>query len=253
MNKAHSQIDSYPIDENRFPLAKNVPFIEFEMVENDYLFIPSSWYHWIFTSPETIALTYEFDPSNDMSFLKESSIPFVEKGATPIMMKYNDLFLYNPDINVNIMYSSTFDITPINKTNLPIDSSKYYETDTLLNAYTSIKPGFPYKYIQYQYIISSINKLPIDLSSVIGKQINNKSIPKLWVSFDQFLQTGLHNDIMHGIIHVISGSKTVFLAPPSEKTNLYITPMPGIYRTIINPSTVPIINQTNICLNPFSS
>jgi hypothetical protein len=47
--KNHSLIISYPINYNSFPFAKNCQFIEINLNENEYIFIPKYWMHWLFT------------------------------------------------------------------------------------------------------------------------------------------------------------------------------------------------------------
>jgi len=54
----HSSISSYPIDYNIFPLAKNCRFIEIDLNENEYIFIPAFWMHWVFTEPYNISMNY---------------------------------------------------------------------------------------------------------------------------------------------------------------------------------------------------
>ena len=46
----------------------------------------------------------------------------------------------------------------------------------------------------------------------------------MWCS-NKKIDTGIHYDITHNLLHVITGKKTVYLYPPSEKKNLYIKEM----------------------------
>jgi len=117
----HSSISFYPINYDKYPLAKNCKFIEIDLYENDYVFIPSNWMHWVFTEPFNVSMNYlissiEFD-KNDNLFLNniKRKEPFTNKIDNKINLSFKDFFSTILNDKFNICFSTSNHLAPVKK------------------------------------------------------------------------------------------------------------------------------------------
>jgi len=133
-----SIINRYPINYDEYPLAKNVPFQEYILEEQDYLYIPDKWFHWVFTDPYTLSFSYIINKSKSIivedNYIVENK-PFKNKGNGPLFNL--DKFINdNNRSQVFCLSSTTNDVSSVLKNGFD-DISKYTEQGTLDIIYAS--------------------------------------------------------------------------------------------------------------------
>jgi hypothetical protein len=223
----HSSIIHYPIDYNSFPNAKKCNFIELNLKAGQYLLIPKFWHHWVYTEPNTVALSFQLrnmggDESHFLFNKVINNRPFVGKGVS-YDFNYSEFINTLSDVEFNALYSDTIDCSPVFKSNniykatknkllkdILADNKKYY----LYIGQNSIisNPSFPdfYKKIK--------NFIDIDKDE---KQIHYEHNSNLWLTLNKPVNSGLHWDENDGILYVLSGAKKVRLAQPTDIKHLY--------------------------------
>ena len=228
---SHSIINSYPIDFNAYPLAKNCQMYSVELTSNQYISIPKLWFHWIITEPNTLALSYKIDYiefsdiDSDFYFSFTQSKPFI-KSIDRVNITHNEFISKSLDFSYKSVISESKDCSPVNKNN----TFKYYYESRLRNIinlsdkyYTYIGNNnisstnilFPY-YKNIDYIIDP--KYYTKINYDIG----------LWFTLDKQVDSGLHHDSIFNIIYVLDGKKTIYLFAPYCESNLYLNKFPII-------------------------
>ena len=214
-NCAHSFIDDFPINFSRFPLAEKVPFQVYDLGPNESLYIPSGWFHWVFTEPETLSVSCKYlDPSLPTE-------PFVQRFPT-IHVDYQTFMKEHGERPIQAVYNTNYDMSPVHKSE---EDDKVLRMPSLKLAYEHSKAG-PY----YIYMFFELPNCPTDLDPVY-EAWNHFSPTKfwmLWSSFTKPIHSGIHSDETAGNLLVLTGKKRVFLAPPSSKPDLYITTFPEL-------------------------
>ena len=245
----HSEIINYPIDYNKFPLARKCKFIKIELHENQYLFIPTHWNHWVFSEPKTIALSFDinniegsYDQTSDIQHKIIQRIPFKRNG-NKFKFNYNNFINNSLNYYFVALYSNTNDVSPIFKNENQQKIFKKENLKTIIN--TSINDGY-YTYIG-QYNIPSANNYKeitsfIDFNDEILNNYENNLFdynfastfidhnnniklnldPKIWITLDKDVNSGLHNDDKSKFLYVLCGKKTIYLASPSYNEFLYL-------------------------------
>lgn len=226
----HSKIVDYPIDTDLYPLAKDVIFHEYTLTPNQYLYIPVSWLHWIFTDPYTVSFHYVFKenvsyPDQDESDLFVEDIrskqPFVGESFnfTPQSFPLDDFFKKNQHESFHATYSITSDVSPVQK----IPSNPKIHTYEPLS-FIMKKSSSYYSYAGRNNVNSS-NPFFIpylNVNRVIHSSHTIECLPTLWFSLDKKVQSGLHIDNISTLVYVMSGKKRVLLAEPMYQSKSYL-------------------------------
>jgi len=229
INNAHSLIIDYPIDYDQFPLAKNNQIFKVELNKNEFLTIPLGWFHWIYTEPNTIAVSYEianvnFKVLENNHFYNSFKFSNPYKGTNNINIDIN----YNEFINSTLNHtyraiiSDNSDCSPVIKNN----QFKFFYENTLENIISI-------HYNKFKYIgMNTIkNNTYVDkykhINTIIEKELYYDIYYKsnLWFSLDKIINSGLHSDPYNNIMFVLTGKKTIYLLNPNAKPNLYIRDM----------------------------
>lgn len=224
MNNAHSIIIDYPIDYNKFPLAKSEKIYKVELNKNEYLIIPKFWFHWVYTEPSTISINYEIAFVNfkeyDNNFYNSiySSNPC--KGVNyNFDIKYDDFINSSLNNEFRSIISDTSDCSPVIKNK----NKKYYYNNTLSNIIEKNKEN--YVYIGHNNIYKNSLLSPLlHINSLIDKQLylNIYFKSTVWFTLNKIINSGLHHDDTNNIIYVLDGKKTIYLLHPNSKPNIYI-------------------------------
>ena len=217
----HSIITSYPINYYSFPLAKNCQFIEIDLNENEYIFIPSNWMHWVFTEPYNLSINYfisSIKQNNENLFIKnlKKKQPFKNKIDKNINFSFKDYLKKNLDNKFNITFNSTKHVVPVKKPN------SYCIT---FNKLISIRESLGIEYKKYfKYIgqedinepyLSNLENFIIDVKD----NINYKS--SVWINFEKSINSGLHYDDYDNILINFIGKKKILLAHPDYRKYMY--------------------------------
>jgi hypothetical protein len=226
MNDSHSLIIDYPIDYERFPLAKNAKIYKVELNKNEYITIPKSWFHWVFSEPNTLAISYEISyihlatTSNVFYHSFKFNKPYKNTGNIN-NITYDNFINSSLDFNYEAIFSQTNDCSPVIKNDL----TKYCYTSTLSNIISKNNSTNYYTYISYNTINEKniLYKLS-NITTIIDKSNINDIIYKsnVWFTLDKTVNSGLHHDPYNNVIYVVDGKKTIYLFEPNAKSNLYI-------------------------------
>lgn len=229
---SHSAIPTYPpniLDYPDFYKCKEMTFI---LSPGDMLYIPAGWFHWVFSYPDeqqNIAISYsvsEFAGHIYNEFYFEKPYKFsLNKNEHPFFNytfeSYKQMY---PDYKVNTIISNKNVLLHVNKSQLKNHKIQHVkltfdEMETLLknnthNIYmgqndtlTPQKPpeclftGFPESRYRCNQWLALFNKNT------------------------EYIDSGLHYDITHGILIQIKGKKLVRLFKPEDANDLYLQPM----------------------------
>ena len=233
INNCHSIITDYPIDYNNFPLAKNCQIHKIELYKNQYLMIPTDWYHWVFTEPNTLSIHYDIgnisfiDTNNDFYKSLKYSQPFFKEFNPKNNIKYNDFINKSLNYSYKAIISETDDCIPVQKN----QANKFFHSNTLANII-----DFNFKSNYHTYIGN--NKIDpgnimnnfTSIDDIIDPKFHNgvSYNPSVWFTLDKRVNSGLHSDAAPNLIHIIDGKKTIYLISPTYINNLYIKGYPLI-------------------------
>ena len=240
----HSVIDSYPPCIDRFPTFKHARSFRMVLTHGDSLFIPSGWWHWVFSDEHCIAISHVvhshesevvrmkqtgvtfkepvvYSPTRAIDFKKHiaESVPFVFKD--PRLRAISNDVLARELTGVHLLLSKTSTCNPVDKSDHPtmqIVNATYHDFVQLrhsdYNAYIGMSPLSKRDFTPY------LNR---DWAAYVARTGRPNHV-YLWQSHKP-TETGLHYDITDNMLTVHSGRKTVLLFPPSETNYLYNAPL----------------------------
>lgn len=233
----HSKMKTYPIDTQLFPLTKKVNFIEYNLTENQFLFVPNFWPHWVFTDPYTLSFHYKRDGTEPEPHIPEldytdlfyenvkKQLPFTGEGLLYDSFSMNDFLQKNKNQHVNVFYSKE-DFSPVLKEG-QTKNTKYFNRQTILDLHETLDRT-P-KYCMYNEFSSGMeiygNK---DIKSVVNSDILMDYNPTIWFTLEHRTDSGIHHDPGHSIIYVRTGRKKILLVKPSQIPYLYMEYLPSV-------------------------
>lgn len=226
----HSLIISYPINYNSFPYAKNCKFIEINLDENEYIFIPRYWMHWVFTEPYNLSINYFFLSdkiiSNNSLLINniKKNEPFKNKINDKINFSFKDFLKENLDKKFFINFNNNCHIVPVKKPNI--------NNDCFIK-FISIRDSFEKKYKDYyKYIGQHVNNEPFlsDIENFIKdfKNITSTYVSYIWINFDKDVNSGLHYDDQDNILINLIGKKKILLGNPIYIKYMYFKNLPQV-------------------------
>jgi hypothetical protein len=228
----HSIIVDYPINYNIYPLANDINIIKIVLEKDEFVIMPPRWFHWVYTEPETIAISYEVIDCK----IKDKNNIFYQTLLKNIPSKYRNKrtnISYNNFINnslnetYRVMISETSDCSPVIKNS----TKKQFIKDILLNVINNINIKKNYAYIGSQRIPKNniLNNYD-NIKNLINfdDNIMFKYNSTLWFTLDKIINSGLHFDTSSKILYVLTGKKTVYLIHPKEQKNLYVKIMKAL-------------------------
>jgi hypothetical protein len=225
----HSSISSYPINYDKYPIAKNCKFIEIDLYENEYVFIPSNWMHWVFTEPFNVSMNYlissiKYD-KNDNVFLNniKRKEPFTNKIDNKINLCFKDFFQTILDDKFSISFSTSNHLSPVKK---PDSNCKTFMKNMHVRECLSMEYRDYYKYIgQNRYNNTYLNNLSNFITDANNNINYNSSV---WINLDKSVNSGLHYDNQDNILVNFIGKKKVLLAHPDYRKYMYFEKLPLI-------------------------
>ena len=180
----------------------------FILEENQALWIPKGWWHWI-ESFDTIAINFWL---TDIKKNNKYEIPFITK-ETLSKKIVDEINNFNNNVSIWKSSEDNIETKDINKKDLQKNEIiftlpgyvKNFTKDKLnQNLIDKIKP-----YVKIPQLLKNIKTSEIDYN--------------LWIS-DKFHDTGLHYDDNYGLLCVLKGKKYITLYPPSDTQ--YLKPLP---------------------------
>ena len=228
INNTHSIINSYPIRSN-FSLIKNCKFIKVELKEDDFLFIPRGWFHWVETEPNTFAITNEIKyikPLEDNLFARimKKGLPFKGKNNIKKNTDYKEIKEKIISFNyIGSVYSEGKDHSPVNK---PIDKKKSYIV--VEKGIEEILESEKYKEGSFYIIHDSLRlekfKKYCTIPEIDGIEKNDIIFTtNIWINFDKPITMGMHYDNYDGILSLFSGKKTVYMCHYNNYMKVYLS------------------------------
>lgn len=214
------------IDFKKYKLAKKCKFLEIELTDNQYLYIPKGWFHLVKTEPNTININYTFNINNISNYDNNLINNFIKK---------------IPYKNIHNQFNITYE-----------QFNKQYINDLKFRFYVNDKPNFssaikPYSKKNIKIYHSNINDLKNNINDFHNKYIykfrndadydnlnllqnipnfnnikNNCDVTNityssgLWISSEKQVITDLHFDCDDNIIYVITGKKNILLCPQNN-------------------------------------
>jgi Cupin-like domain/JmjC domain, hydroxylase len=227
-NEVHSEIHHYPIDYEKYPLAKDCIEYTYEVNSGEFIIIPSGWHHWIFTEPNTLAISYTIRKMNfvDLSnvFYKsmKESVPYVGKMDNKYDINYAKFFRASIDCSFVCMFSQNYKCCPVYK-DYDYNTFKYYSTLNNIIDISNYRKLFAYvgmDNINKDNILNEYN----DIKNFIPNELYDmvRYCCYIWFTLNNKIDSGLHYDSTQNILYVLDGKKTVRLFPPDCSEKLYI-------------------------------
>jgi hypothetical protein len=255
----HSLIDSYPIDYNKFPLAKNYKYVEIILEPGDYLLIPKGWSHWIFSEPGTIAISYSINNNilgiNEKNKVNKGTFGTFGENKDNIIfdsitkslahtgtfkcnynLNYKDFIYSSLNYNFKFICSDTMDVCPVikpsgnnNKIMFKAKLRDILNDKTLINKYLYIGQQ---DITIYDETNDFYNLFNIPNFDNIVNDMSFTYTPRLWFNFDKPVDSGLHYDKIDSILYVLTGRKKVLLSHPQFLQYIYLDILPSIPKNI---------------------
>jgi hypothetical protein len=201
-----SKIKEFPPNIDTYPLyyhSKNIPY-EFTITEGQCLYIPKSWWHWVFTYKDTISVTnWDTVDISDSPYVLEKDI------FQSMSKKWTNEYLATT-LKQELLYCYFTKSTEV----LSCDF------DTLIN-----QPFYfsSYSHIENKKITSLLQQ---DIHTLYEPLETKKPWYNLWFSPTlEEIDSGLHFDQGYSnYMIVLRGKKKVILFPPENTQYLYKNP-----------------------------
>lgn len=174
--------------------------------EGDGLYIPRNWWHWVFSEPNTFAVNY-WSTGNYMKDLQ------VDQQVDQPQLKQNIIKPFDLKQNIKLIKNMELDV---------VDGGKEQNINLDLN--TLIRTNNNDMLLTTAIVYANNEKFKHELDLLIEKPsliMNNQTNgSNFWYSSGK-TDTGLHYDEHNGLLCVLSGTKTIYIYPPSDASYLY--------------------------------
>ena len=197
----------------------------------DMLYIPPKWFHWVFSYPDelqNIAISYTIfdyvgDIYNEFSFKKPFKYLNTIKHSF-FNYTFNSFKQMNPIKKTDTLISNKNILVPVKKSSLD-KSHKLQNISLTLSEMENLHKTNQYNLYMGQCDIGPWEEPPYCITNSFN---NPKIICNYWLALfntdTEYIESGLHYDITHGMLIQIKGTKLVRLYPPQEYNNLYVQP-----------------------------
>ena len=199
----------------KYPLYMFSKYKVFTLKPGDCLYIPSNWWHWVFSRKENIAINVWFDgiDSPELTF----NTPFLRKNTR---FKNNSMDAYFLKENLKEKYPCGYRNVPnsysYRRISEAYDNIKLERKSATFSDFISgIKPG------KYGTFFAQDVEKELDLKKYIDIIPDNENIIRnLWF-YDGDTNSGLHRDESENYLFQIKGEKKIFLFHPNYGKYLY--------------------------------
>ncbi len=206
----YSRIPSEFPDKNYYRKYYNAEKIEITIHPGEYIFIPSDWFHFVFSEETSgkhdvnLAVNFWYKKTRENS---ESIYPYTNTHDIKINLdEYKDDVITVSESSCNFFLANHFKMTNFFEN---ISVKEYKSTMSKF-----IKKRYPYTYIQQNImkypVIPPSNDIEGDLMLV-----------NFWINFGN-VSSQLHCDGYDNILCQIEGTKRIILFNPNQRDNLYL-------------------------------
>lgn len=209
-DQRYSRIPSEFPDEKLYKYYYEAEKIEITLHKGDYLYIPSDWYHFVFSEDTSgkhnvnLAVNFWYSKTRANS---ENIEPYTGK--------------HDIEINLDEYMNDIVDVT---ESDCAFFLSNYVHSKRFFNnidikTYSSTMSKFlrnrnPYTYIQQNQMRHEVSSPPNDISG-------NLMLENFWLNFGN-VYSQLHCDGYDNILCQVEGSKRVILFNPNQRDKLYL-------------------------------
>lgn len=268
---------------NEYPNYYNAKRFEVILNEGDALYIPSGWFHHIYSETTTsninMSINFWTDTNKNEKNIFQQSYTHIEHiPSLDISSNFNyDMHVANSQPFTFFTSINNKSITTLHHVfnNILLNNCKQ-SNNTFVSHLIDLNPDDKYSYISFTDFLNQTELYNYVLGNNISHHLNNHSwIQSLMPSFLKnkniyshvwlnhgHVSTRNHYDIYENVLLQVYGSKRVLLSPPDERNNLYmINPYPldfilslnnminndAMYKNFIVDNTM-IINKYNPCI-----
>ena len=255
MQDNHSCINGFPINYNKFPLAKEYKYAEIILYPNDYLVIPKWWSHWVFTDPYTLAVSYNISKDEEQLMKLKAEIRHSDSKITnndniifsnlkkslphtgtlkcnnPI--NYKDFINSSTNLDFKFICSETEDVCPVikpdanyNKCTFIGNLNDILSDSFFIDKYLYVGQHNTTNFIDSNNTITNLLTIP-NFDNIVNDETFFYT-SRAWFNFHKPVDSGLHFDGIDNILYVLTGRKRVLLAHPMYNQYVYIKDLPYI-------------------------
>jgi hypothetical protein len=229
---SHSSIPTYPPNIINYPDFYKCKEHTFILKPGNMLYIPANWFHWVFSYPDeqqNIAVSYSVSDFNGIIF---NEFQFQKPYKFQLNKNEHHFFNYTfntfknmyPNHKINVLISNKNILVPVKKPTL--------NTHTLINTtltFDQIEHLFQKNtHNIYMGQNNSLHQYKPPDCFIRGFPHSNYTCNQwlaLFKNNTEYIDSGLHYDITHGILVQIKGEKLVRLFKPHNVNDLYLQPM----------------------------
>lgn len=232
IHNSHSAIPSYPPNILEYPNFYNAKEYVYILKPGDMLYIPPKWFHWVFSYPDeqqNIAMSYTVIKYNTIYNEFQFNQPFKFHLDKTKYSFFNYTFesfkqMY-PTHKINTLISNKNTLIPVKKSSL--DKSHQIQKDTLtFSEMEDLHKTDTYNLYMGQNSTLNAQKPPdCILNSFEDSVIRCNQWLALFKTDTEYIESGLHYDLIPNVLIQIKGTKLVRLFSPEEYNNLYVQPM----------------------------
>jgi hypothetical protein len=234
LHTLHSAIPSYPPNVTKYPNFYNCKEYTFILHPGDMLYIPSKWFHWVFSYPDeqqNMAISYTVDELNgniyNEFYFKKPYMFHLNKDEHPFFnYTFNTFKNMYPTHKMNVVISNKNILIPVKKQTL---KHKIYRDRYTFDEMKQLFHKNTHNIYMVQNNLLEPQKPP---ECILKGFPNSKLRCNYWLSLfktdTEYIDSGLHYDLKHGILIQIKGTKLVRLFHPQYHNKLYIQPMQTI-------------------------
>lgn len=231
---SHSAIPTYPPNVINYPNFYNCKEYTFILHPGDMLYIPAGWFHWVFSYPDeqqNIAISYAVSELNgpiynEFQFKKPYLFNLNKYEHSFFNYTFNTFKNMYPTHKINTIISKNNTLVPVKKQSLKHKLTKCQLTfNEMYDLFTKNTHNI------YMGQNESLNPQKPPECLLRGFP-NSKFTCNQWLALfkkdTEYIDSGLHYDITHGILVQIKGTKLIRLFRPQDANKLYLQPMQPI-------------------------
>jgi hypothetical protein len=230
---SHSCIPTYPPNVTDYPDFYKCKEHTFILKPGDMLYIPAGWFHWVFSYPDeqqNIAISYTVselngDIYNEFQFKKPYKF-HLNKNEHPFFnYTFNTFKKMYPTQKIHTLISNKNTLVPVKKQTLKNTHNLITYHLTFSEMHTLLKNNTHNIYMGQNDSLHPQRPPECILRGFPTSKFRCNQWLALFKTNTEYIDSGLHYDITHGILIQVKGTKLIRLFRPQDANNLYLQPM----------------------------